>query len=125
MPKDSSASDILLMTLPVLLVLLALVGAIVFFPEGSPLDIRSKAAPVVVAPTRVPVPTAIITATPSPIRLPEDVCSDLYKPVCSTANNQTYANECEARLAKALPIRSGICPTPTRTATPAAIPQSN
>lgn len=124
MPKDSSASDILLMALPVLLVLLALVGAIIFFPEGSALDIRSKAAPVIVSPTKVPVPTAIATATPTPIRLPEDVCSDLYKPVCSTATNQTYANECEARLAKALPIRAGKCPTPTQTA-PAPLPQTN
>ncbi len=118
--KDSSASEILIMALPVLLVLLALVGAVIFFPEGSILDIRGKAAPVTVAPTRVPLPTA----SPTPTRSPETICSDLYKPVCG-ANGITYANECEAGLAYALPTKTGVCPTPApRTTLPTTLPQS-
>lgn len=113
MKNDSSASETLIMALPVLLVLLALVGAIIFFPQGSLLDIRGKAAPVTIAPTRVPVP---------PIKKLESVCPDLYKPVCSTVTNTTYANECEARAANGLPIKAGICPTTT--ATPAILPNA-
>lgn len=121
--NDRSASEILVTALPVLLVLLALIGAVIFFPEGSLLDIRGKAAPVTIAPTRIPLPT--IPATPTTIyRLPESVCSDLYKPVCSPKTNQTYSSECEARLANALPIRSGACPTTTKTVTPAILPQT-
>ncbi len=96
------------MALPVLLVLLALIGAIIFFPQGSLLDIRGKAAPATVVPTRVPLPTA----SPIPYYAPEQVCADLYKPVCNTTTNRTYANECEARLAAALPIKVGACPIP-------------
>jgi hypothetical protein len=99
MKNDSSASETLIMALPVLLVLLALVGAVIFFPQGSLFDIRGKAAPVILAPTKVPLPT----------KKPESVCPDLYKPVCSTVTNITYASECEARKANALPIKSGIC----------------
>ena len=108
--KDFSAADTLLTALPVLLVLLALIGAVIFFPEGSILDIRGRAAPVKPAPTIIAVPTA----TPTP----ETVCSDLYKPVCSTVDNKTYANDCEAGLANALPVRAGECPT----VTPAILP---
>lgn len=102
MKNDSSASETLIMVLPVLLVLLALVGAIIFFPQDSLLDIRGKAAPVTVAPDRIPIPL--------PTKKPESVCPDLYKPVCSTATNITYPSECEARKANALPIKSGVCP---------------
>lgn len=111
------------MALPVLLVLLALIGAIIFLPSGSAFDIRGKAAPITVAPTRVALPT--ITATPIP-RAPETVCTELYKPVCSQFNGITYANECEARLANAYPIKSGACPTvaPTKIITPAQLPMS-
>src|SRR3990167_6766374 len=77
--KDFSAADTLLTALPVLLVLLALVGAVIFFPEGSILDIRGRAAPVRPAPTIIAVPTTTQT--------PETGCSDLYKPVCRTVNN--------------------------------------
>lgn len=100
MKNDSSASETLIMALPVLLVLLALVGAIIFFPQGSLLDIRGKAAPVIIAPTKIPLPTKKL----------ESVCPDLYKPVCSTISNTTYASECEAGKANALPIKSGVCP---------------
>lgn len=113
--KDSSASETLIMALPVLLVLLALVGAVIFFPQGSLLDIRGKAAPVILAPTRVPLPTRSIA--PPITRPPESVCPDLYKPVCSTSTNTTYPSECEARKANALPIKSGICAK-----TPAILP---
>ena len=113
--KDFSAADTLLTALPVLLVLLALVGAVIFFPEGSILDVRGRAAPVRPAPTIIAVPTT----TPTP----ETGCSDLYKPVCSTVNNKTYANACEAGLANALPVRTGEChATQTPAATPAILP---
>jgi|CXWL01.1.fsa_nt_gi hypothetical protein len=101
--KDFSASDTLLTALPVILVLLALVSAVVFFPEGSLLDIRGKAAPVVVAPTSVSLPTVIPA--------PETACSELYSPVCSQVDLKTYANECEAGLANALPVTAGECPS--------------
>lgn len=108
MKNDSSASETLIMALPVLLVLLALVGAVIFFPQGSLLDIRGQAAPVTLAPTKIPLPARPISPI---IRPPESVCPDLYKPVCSTVTNTTYANECEARKANALPIKFGVCPT--------------
>lgn len=115
--KDAPASEVLLMALPVLLVLLALIGAVIFFPEGSIFDIRGKAAPVIIAPTRVPLPTTTY-------RPPESVCPDLYQPVCNPTTNTTYSSECEARLANALPVKSGACPktTPTRAATPVPLP---
>lgn len=113
--KDFSASDTLLTALPVILVLLGLVGAIIFFPEGSILDIRGRAAPVRPTPTVIPVPT---TTSPS-----EAVCSELYKPVCSSVDNKTYANECEAGLANALPVTAGECNgTLAPTAAPAILP---
>ena len=111
--KDFSATDTLLTALPVILVLLALVGAIIFFPEGSILDIRGRAAPVKPSPTIIAVPTTTLTS--------ETVCSDLYQPVCSTADNTTYANDCEAGLANALPTALGECPAAT-TITPAILP---
>ena len=110
--KDFSASDTLLTALPVLLVLLALVGAVIFFPAGSILDIRGRAAPVKPTPTIIAVPTA------RPTKPPETACSDLYKPVCSTVDNKTYANDCEASLANALPVARGECPP----VTPAILP---
>ncbi len=110
--KDFSASDTLLTALPVILVLLALVGAVIFFPEGSILDIRGRAAPIKATPTLVPLPTAIVTPTP------ETICSSLYQPVCSIVDNKTYANDCEAGLANALPVRADGC----LTATPAILP---
>ena len=100
--KDFSASDTLLTALPVLLVLLALVGAIIFFPSNSIFDIRGKAAPVVIPPTSVSLPTVIPA--------PETACSELYSPVCSQVDLKTYANECEAGLANALPVTPGECP---------------
>lgn len=109
--KDFSASDTLLTALPVILVLLALVGAVIFFPEGSLLDIRGKAAPIVVAPTSIP----LSTVTPQPSGGPETACSELYSPVCSQVDRKTYANECEAGLANALPVTPGEC---TKTTTP-------
>lgn len=115
--KDFSASDTLLTALPVILVLLALVGAVIFFPEGSILDIRGRAAPVRPSPTIVAVPTA------QPTRPPETACSDLYKPVCSQVDRKTYANDCEAGLANALPVTAGECNgTLSPTATPAVLP---
>lgn len=117
--KDFSAGDTLLTALPVLLVLLALVGAVIFFPEGSIFDIRGRAAPVRPTPTVIAVPTA----TPTP----ETACSTLYQPVCGL-DNVTYANECEAALANALPTVKGECNgsaksvTPVKTTTPAVLP---
>lgn len=103
--KDFSASDTLLTALPVLLVLLALVGAIIFFPSNSVFDIRGKAAPVVIAPISVPLPIV----TPPSTGRPETACSELYSPVCSQVDRKTYANGCEAGLAKALPVTPGEC----------------
>lgn len=102
------------MALPVFLVLLALIGAVIFFPQGSLLDIRGKAAPVRPIPTRVAIPTATPSRSEAKIpRIPagpESVCPDLYKPVCSTLTNITYPSECDARAANALPIKAGVCP---------------
>ncbi len=121
--NDRSASETLVMALPVLLVLLALIGAIIFFPQGSILDIRGKAAPIIAIPTRIPVPTAIATPTTS-YHAPENVCPDLYKPVCNTKTGTTYGSQCEAKLAGALPVKVGKCPkaASTKVVTPAAIP---
>ncbi len=107
--KDSSASETLIMALPVLLVLLALIGAVIFFPQGSLLDIRGQAASVILAPTKVPLPTTPLPAKTAPAVGGETVCPDLYQPVCSTRTNTTYASECEARKANALPIKGGLC----------------
>lgn len=116
--KNLSAQETLLTALPILLILLALVGAIIFIPEGSVLDIRGRASRPTPTPTIVRVPTATPTTRP-----PETACSDLYKPVCSTATNRTYANECEAAKEGALPVRQGECTAaPTRLVTPVTFP---
>lgn len=100
--KDFSAQDTLLTALPIIFVLIALVGAIIFFPKGGILDIRGRATPARPVTSVIPIPTS---------RPPETVCSELYKPVCSTVDGRTYSNECEANLAKALPVKPGACPT--------------
>lgn len=121
--KDFSATDTLLTALPILLVLLALVGAIVFFPEGSVLDIRGRAAPFQPSPTIVAVPTRSEAKIPRIPAGPETICSDLYQPICSQVDRKTYANDCEAGLANALPATPGECNgTLSPTAAPAVLP---
>ncbi len=36
-------------------------------------------------------------------------CIDIEEPVCSTKNNITYKNECEAKCASEKSLKKGIC----------------
>lgn len=88
----------LLSALPIFLILTALTGAIIFFPDSK--DIRNRAADPAIfnAPTTIPTPSTVeptTTFTPTYVADPNTACADLYRPVCGS-DNVTYESACEA-----------------------------
>lgn len=108
-----SSSETLLAALPIIFVLVALIGAILFFPKTNN-DTRSKASNPVPTITKVAPPTATPTAAaPTPTiskttPTSETACTELYSPVCGT-NNITFSNECEASKAHIAIAYFGEC----------------
>lgn len=102
--KGLNAQQTLLATLPILIVLLGLVGALIFFPKQN-LDDRSRASETTPTPS-----IATIPVTPKPTKpiIPEIACTDLYSPVCGN-NNLTYSNSCEANKAGIKVFVTGVC----------------
>jgi hypothetical protein len=119
MRSSLNGQDTLFAALPIVLVLITLVGAIIFFSQNS-LDLRSRANKE--APTPTVVQKIIPTATTTPaLATPEYACSGLYQPVCGN-NQQTYNNACEAQLAGALVAYQGECKKVITTPTPSPLP---
>lgn len=113
MKNQLSSQDTLLAALPIVIVLVALVGAIIFFPKNNN-DNRSNADEPIPTVVRQAVPTAL--PTPETVT-PEIVCASLYQPVCGV-NGQTYTNECEANKLNIAVASTGECkPSPTATPT--------
>lgn len=102
-----SSYETLLASLPIIFVLVALIGAILFFPQINS-DTRGKAAEVTPAIVKVTIPptavTPVVTATP----ISETACSELYSPVCSDSGT-TYSSECEAGKMNATIAYFGEC----------------
>jgi hypothetical protein len=99
-----STEHTLLALLPILLVLIAVVGALVFFPQNT--DNRSKASEPKSTPTMVKL--ASPTPVSKPVKKSETVCTDLYMPVCGR-DGQTYGNSCEANLKGVIVASQGAC----------------
>lgn len=101
--KNLSAEHTLLALLPIILVLIAIVSALVIFPKN--VDPRSRASEANPTPTMV----KLASPTPSkPVRRPETVCTDLYKPVCGR-DGKTYSTACEANLQGVIVASEGTC----------------
>jgi len=101
--KNLSAEHTLLALLPIILVLIAIVGALIIFPKN--VDPRSRASEV------KPTPTMVKLASPTPskaVKKPETVCTDLYSPVCGR-DGQTYDNACSANLRGVIVASQGAC----------------
>lgn len=107
MLNPKSPEEVLKSIFPLLLVVIALVGAIIFLPnlQQINLDERSRASEItpVISP-RDTVQRDTVT--------PDVVCSSLYSPVCGS-DSKTYSNSCEANLAKITNFTPGECDTPT------------
>lgn len=102
--KNLSAEHTLLALLPIILVLIAIVGALVIFPKN--VDPRSRASEAKPTPTMVK-----ISPSPTPtevLRKPETVCTDLYSPICGR-DGKTYSNACEANLQGVIIASEGAC----------------
>ena len=106
-----NGQETLLAALPIVFILVALVGTIVFFPKNNT-DVRSRASE--------------ITPTPSIQTIPKQqiACTDLYQPVCGT-DEINYANQCEAENAGAIVANQGECPKTTTQKPPVLIPSTN
>lgn len=115
--KNLSAEHTLLALLPIILVLIAIVGALVIFPKN--VDPRSRASEAKAVPTIVKIPSltpTVASAKGGKPTGPETVCTDLYSPVCGR-DGKTYSNACEANLQGVIVASEGACkssPTPTR-----------
>jgi len=121
MRSSLNGQETLFAALPIVLVLVTLVGAILFFSQNS-FDLRSRANKEVPTPTVVQ--KVIPTITSSPARTtPQYVCSGLYQPVCGN-NNQTYHDTCEAQLAGILVAYQGECKKTVTTPSPSPLPQT-
>lgn len=115
--KNLSAEHTLLALLPIILVLIAIVGALVIFPKN--VDPRSRASEAKPTPTMVTIPTqpapTVASLRPSVVKdeggargKPETVCTDLYNPVCGR-DGQIYSNSCEANVKGVIVDYPGAC----------------
>lgn len=112
--RSPSGQETLFAALPIVVVLIVLIGALLFFSQNN-LDIRSRATNPSPTPTTVQkiiTPTQPPTPTIEENPLPQIACSDPYQPVCGS-DGQTYNSQCEAQLAGVIVTAKGECPKPT------------
>jgi hypothetical protein len=110
MRSSLTGQETLFAALPIVLVLITLIGALLFFSQSN-LDLRSRANTPSPSPTtikKVITPTQIPTPTIEEKTLPQFVCSETYQPVCGK-NGLTYASKCEAQIAGILIDYQGEC----------------
>lgn len=100
---------LILTSLPLILIIIALVVGFIFFPESF--DLRDKAYEG--EPTFMP-PTTMSTPAPALDTNSSTACTALYQPVCAT-NGVTYSNECEATKLGVVLSHNGACESPPAT----------
>ncbi len=122
--KSLDSQESLITALPIVIILVGLVTAIIFFPKTST-DIRSRAEGF---------PNSIDEKFTTPIPISTDainrvstksttVCTDLYFPVCGE-DEITYSNSCEAGKAGVPVANDGEC-TPAISTPPVKLPSTN
>lgn len=100
----SDLNETVLASLPLVLIITALAAAVLFFPEN--MDIRQRAS----EPTPI-ITQATLPLTPAYQLEPENICSELYSPVCGS-DGVTYDSACEAQMAGAGVIYASACVSP-------------